>query len=93
MKMWEPIFSINIVFDELLKIYAIIIIDFSFISVTFVKNYTEGRLSRYRQSSLVTTPTECITESDTTVCIHEVTSQTFEEIVMDNNKVIIQLEE
>lgn len=52
----------------------------------FVHNYTNGKLRRYRRSSEVSTATECITDPNS-VCVLEISADTFNDVVMDNSKV------
>ncbi|KAL4240189.1 Thioredoxin domain-containing protein 11 [Mactra antiquata] len=55
----------------------------------FVRNYTEGTLSRYRQSTEVTSPVECLMSNS--VCIKEVNADTYQDVVMNKHKDVILL--
>ncbi|KAH3861933.1 thioredoxin domain-containing protein 11-like [Dreissena polymorpha] len=59
--------------------------------VRFVVNYTSGLLVRSRQSSDGTSPSECGSGTQRSVCLHEVTASTFHTDVLNNTQDVVLL--
>ncbi|XP_038064300.1 thioredoxin domain-containing protein 11-like [Patiria miniata] len=57
--------------------------------INFVFNYTTSNLTRHLRSANHTTPSRCSQTSS--VCVQEVVSSTFEELVLDSNKDVLLL--